>query len=255
MYLYRVLIVLLMTVVLLQSESTNAKPETYVYKTLVSAKPKTVMYVRELLRELGIKNCQGIFIAGDRSTASASIYASLKKDKLNNPLYIQFNERVFDSLSDAQKRFVIARKVMAAQRAMSQAKRIERAGVTALSFIPVQLLAWGFLRRRHEYIVPVLYKSLLASLLLGGPAYLLLSSYLERAENQELDIDAATFSRDASAVIQFLAKKKQERQSRDVGFLKRHVGDFLGLLRPKFSHEKRLQYLRELAEELPASVA
>jgi len=235
----------------------DSKSKTYTYK-IVGATPETTRFVREVLRELEVKKPDEIFVAGDGSSLVPELH--LKKDKFNNPRYIQFDEKALDGLSDCEKRFVVVLGIMTALRTDRLASTKIKAMISTVLSIP------GFDRLAIFVciLVPMLvYFKLEGHYSLGtisvagcsfGLVSLLIAAWRSRRFAREVDIDAALFSGDLDGIVQYVRRQKKEDekdcfQTTIAGGLERL---FFMIAKPlSFSvwPDVRLRYMRQLARK------
>ena len=223
---------------------------------------ETATFVRATLKELGVSSPElvQVFRCNDRfkeSVDEAAVDANMEFHGLV-PRYIHVNEHGFATLTEKQKRFVVARAVMAAKSMASVKRQFEMVAIELSALfcsLPLMVAGGKYFNRHFRPGNKVLPSVVLAGCCSSWPVMFLGAvSYLNRGYEQEFDLDAATFSGDINGAIEVVEaqQKRFEKQYPRTTLSGRFVRALNAMFSPFSSTQsttKRIRYLRELAQE------
>jgi len=220
------------------------------------ASAETTSFVRSILQELDVKNSGTVLILHSCNEPKAEddiTLAAQLDDHAFVPRYVWTNkEEEFARLSEGQKRFLVARVVMAAKYGSSPVVVAGVIGLELLSVATGMLVASAGTKLLKPNASRVMKNGVLAGGLVGGLAlFLAVGSYAIAGYELVLDLEAATFSGDINGVIELVsaAEKKEKDLAATKGRLRRLLGAIVGPLSQMPPTKKRLLYLRELARD------
>jgi len=233
---------------------------TYTYK-IYAASVETTNFVRGVLHDLDIRKPADVFIAKGGDADSGAVRANFLQE-LSNPRIITVHEESFKKLSDRQKRFVVARAVLGEQSAQSLWRKIEVQFFLFGSWTASLIAFRGFYAHvlapwRQRFVEPG--ESLMFGFLPATAVSILLLCYLERVYCQSYDTEAGIFCGDVASAIT-LVEAEQKKYVEDYprhtiwGRFVRGVGRLSRPFKWSPTIEKRLQYMRELAQEQATAV-
>jgi len=211
--------VMLLCVATIFSVSHSLRAEKCVLRYKIEAvAPETMRYVQNVLEQLGVEKPEDVFVTKtSMDTSKQFVFSGIPlevdfEQKLSNPRCIYVYEPEFNKLSEAQKRFVIARTLLNLQPKADVGWREAEGFVSVFgAWATCQVAITAGLKYWGHHIWATDETPFCAGFILSFCAAGAVMAKLGRNDEHDLDAQAAIFSGDINEVIRLFEAKHKER--------------------------------------------